>query len=355
MNRRAEPRKRPVDGAYRILNRLLTEHGSPQIKCEGPLVARYRRELSVMLAYSLLLALLAVAAPSFFQGDKLLSILVTCAPMLVAAVGMTLVILARHIDISIGSQFSLCAVTAGLLAQAGLPMPVVALAAMLTGAGLGAINGALIAGMRLPSIVVTLATMVSLRESLRWWREGESVKNLPADFQWFGLGQDTGQLLIMGMALAILVAAAWCLRNLAAGRAVYATGSDPEAAWLVGIRPGRVVFGVFVLMGALSGLAALLNAVRFANVDASAGLGMELEVITAVVVGGVTVSGGRGTLVGPLVGVLLLGTIGSALVFLGAEAYWAKAIQGAIILLAVASDSLNLRQRKYADTRPATN
>jgi rhamnose transport system permease protein len=318
-------------------------------------VGRFKRELSVTLAYATLLAVLALAAPSFFQGDKLLSILVTSAPVLVAAVGMTLVILTRHIDISIGSQFSLCAVAAGLLAQARLPVPAVVLAAIVTGAALGAINGVLIAALRLPSIVVTLATMVILRESLRWWREGESVKQLPADFQWFGLGQVAGQYLIIGAALAILIVMAWGLRHLAGGRAIYATESDPEAAWLVGIRPGRVVFGVFVLMGALSGLAALLNAVHFADVDASAGLGMELEVITAVVVGGVTVSGGRGTLFGPTIGVLLLGTIGSALVFLGAEAYWAKAIQGAIILLAVASDALNLTQRKHAGTSPATN
>jgi len=317
-------------------------------------VGKYRRELSVTLAYATLLVVLAVFAPSFFRGDKLLSIFVTSAPVLVAAVGMTVVILTRQVDISIGSQFSVCAVAAGLLAQAGAPIPLVVLAAMSFGAMLGALNGVLIAGLRLPSIVVTLATMVILREGLRWWREGESVKNLPADFQWFGLGQDVGQWLIIGVALAILITMALALRYLAAGRAVYATGSDPEAAWLVGIRPSRVVFGVFVLMGALAGLAAMLNSVRFADVDASAGLGMELEVITAVVVGGVAVSGGRGTLIGPFVGVLLLGTIGSALVFLGAEAYWAKAIQGAIILLAVASDAFNLRQRKHADLRPAT-
>ena len=319
------------------------------------MIGKYKRELSVTVAYALLLILLAVAAPSFYQGDKLRSILVSSAPVLVAVVGMTLVILTRHIDISIGSQFSICAVTVGLLAQAGLPMPVVALGALVTGAGLGALNAVLIAGLGLPSIVVTLATMVILRESLRWWREGESVKNLPVDFQWFGFGQETGQWLILVVALVIFLGVAWGLRNLAVGRAIYATGSDPEAAWLVGIRPRRVVFAVFVFVGAMSGLAALLNAVRFADVDASAGLGLEIEVITAVVVGGVTVSGGRGTLAGPLMGTLLLGTIGSALVFLGAEAYWAKAIQGAISLLAVASDALNLRQRKHAGTRLATN
>ncbi len=308
----------------------------------------YKRELSVALTYALLLGLLAVAAPAFYEGDKLRSILVASAPVLVAAVGMALVILARHIDISIGSQFSLCGVVAGLLAKSGLPMPVVALGVLVIGAGLGAVNGALVAGLGLPSIVVTLATMVILREGLRWGREGEFVKDLPPDFQWFGLGQAAGQWLLVAVALAILIMFAWGLRHVAAGRAVYATGSDPEAAWLAGIRPRRVTFGVFVLMGALTGLAGLLNAVRFVDVDPTSGTGLEMQVIAAVVVGGVAVSGGRGTLIGPLIGVALLGTIGPALVFLGAQPYWEKAIQGAIILVAVASDALELRRRAHA-------
>ncbi len=266
--------------------------------------------------------------------------------MLVAAVGMTMVILARNIDISIGAQFALCGVLAGLSANAGMPMPVVACVTLLGGAALGAVNGVLVAGLRLPSIVVTLATLAIFRETLRWAREGESVKDLPADFQWLGLGQDTGQWAVIAAAGVVFILAAWALRYLAAGRAIYATGSDPEAAWLVGIRPRLVVFGVFTMMGALTGLAALLNAIRFPDVDASAGLGMEMQVIAAVVIGGVAVSGGRGSLLGPLFGVALLGTIGSALVFLGAEAYWARAIQGGIILLAVASDSFRIRRKK---------
>jgi rhamnose transport system permease protein len=195
---------------------------------------------------------------------------------------------------------------------------------------------------------VTLATLVMFREALRWWRQGESVKNLPPDFQWFGLGQSAGQWVIISIALATFVLFVWGLRYIAAGRSVYATGSDPDAAFLVGIRPQRVVFAVLTLMGALSGLAAILNAVRFAQVDPLAGTGLELQVIAAVVVGGVVISGGRGTLAGVLFGVALLGTIGSALVFLGAEAYWEKALQGGIILIAVASDAFTLKGRKHA-------
>lgn len=313
------------------------------------MIARYRRELSVAAAYAALLVLLAIAAPRFYQPTQLRAFVVSNAAVLVAAVGMTLVILCRQIDISIGSIFSICGVVAGLLAQAGLPIAAVAIATLAAGGAMGAINGALVARMGLPSIVVTLATLVIGRESLRYFREGEFVRNLPAGFQWFGVGQAEGQWLVVAIAILVFTAFAWALRYLAAGRAVYATGSDTEAARLAGIRPRRVVFGVFVVMGALAGLASLLNAVRFADVDPNAGLGLELQVIAAVVVGGVAISGGRGTLLGALIGVALLGSVGPALVFLGAnlpasldwlgKPQWEKAVQGLIILLAVAADA----------------
>jgi rhamnose transport system permease protein len=304
------------------------------------MTGRYKRELSVAAAYAMLLLFLAFEAPRFFRAEALRAFAVSNASVLVAAVGMTLVILCRQIDISIGSQFSICGVVAGLLARAGLPIPLVGLCTLAAGSVLGAVNGALVAFLGLPSIVVTLATLVILRESLRYVREGEFVRNLPAQFQWFGAGQSQGQWLVVAVALVVFAVFAWGLRNLSAGRSVYATGSDPEAARLAGIRPRRVTFAVFVVMGALAGLAALLNAVRFVDVDPNSGAGLELQVIAAVVVGGVAISGGRGTLVGSLIGVALLGSIGPALVFLRTQPQWEKAIQGLFILLAVASDAL---------------
>jgi rhamnose transport system permease protein len=143
---------------------------------------------------------------------------------------------------------------------------------------------------------------------------------------------------LVALALGALVAFSWILRNLRAGRAVYAVGSDAEAARLAGIEPARVVFGVFVLMGALVGLAALLNATRFNVVPSNTGVGLELKAVAAVVVGGTAITGGRGTLIGTLIGVALLGTIGTALTFLGVNPFWEKAIQGAIILAALVSD-----------------
>jgi rhamnose transport system permease protein len=309
-------------------------------------MTRHLRELSVLAAWLGLLAVIAVAAPTvksssggFFGWGEVRNNLVKTTPVLVAAVGMTLVILARQIDVSIGAQMSVCAVSSALLAKSGVPVPLAAVAAVLLGAALGALNGWLVAGLKLPSIVVTLATFVILREGLRWWREGELVGGLPSSFQWFGLEPTVGPWVVVAVAGLVFAAFAWGLRNLAAGRAVYATGSDAESARLAGIRPARVTFGVFVLMGALAGLAAVLNAVRLSSVDPNVGPGEELRVIAAVVVGGTAISGGRGTLLGTLFGVLLLGTIGPALLFLRVEPQWEKAVQGLIILLAVASDA----------------
>ena len=306
-------------------------------------MSRYFRELSVAAALLLVLAALAVFAPAFFQPQPLLSLLTREAPALVVACGMTLVIISRQIDISVGSQFSICSVVAGLLAATGWPVALVLPASIALGATLGAINGVLIAGLGLPSIVVTLATMVTLRQGLNLVRQGEFV-NLPDTFQWFGLSQAAGQLLLVGAALAVLVALGLALRHLSAGRFVYAIGSDEEAARLAGIRPRLGTFLVFVVMGVLVGLAAMMNVVQSPQVQPLTGTGLELKVIAAVVVGGVAISGGRGNLWGAFAGLLLLACVSPALIHLRIEAYWEKAIQGGIILCAVVADGVRTRK-----------
>lgn len=301
------------------------------------------RELSVAAALLVVLLALAVFAPAFYQPQPLLSLLTREAPTLVVACGMALVIISRQIDISVGSQFSVCSVCAGLLAARGWPIYLVLPASAACGAFLGALNGALVAGLRLPSIVVTLATMVTLRQGLNLVRQGEFV-NLPDGVQWLGLGQTAGQWLIVLTALGLLVAFGLALRHLAAGRFVYAVGSDAEAARLAGLRPQLSTFLVFVLLGALTGLAAMMNVAQSPQVQPLSGSGLELKVIAAVVVGGVAISGGRGNLWGAFAGLLLLACIAPALTHLHVEAYWEKAIQGAIILLAVVADGLRSRK-----------
>lgn len=301
------------------------------------------RELSVAVALLLLLLVLAIKAPAFYQPQPLLSLLAREAPTLVVACGMAVVIISREIDISVGSQFAVCGVCAGLLATMKWPIALVLPACIGIGALMGLINGALVAGLRLPSIVVTLATMVTWREGLRWLRQGQFV-NLPDNAQWFGLSQTAGQWTLIGAAFAVLLMMAIGLKNLVAGRLVYAVGSDAEAARLAGIRPQWVTLSVFVLMGALTGAAAMMNMAQSPQVDPNSGTGMELKVIAAVVVGGVAISGGRGTLWGVFVGLLLLACISPALTYLQVEAYWEKAIQGMVILLAVVADGWRSRK-----------
>jgi rhamnose transport system permease protein len=300
------------------------------------------REWSVAAALLVVLVALAVAAPGFYQPQPLLSLATREGPVLLVAAGAALVILCRQIDISLGSQFGVVGVVLGMLAAGGCPAWLLPFAAVALGALLGAVNGALVAGLGLPSIVITLATMVSWREGLRLLRQGEFV-NLPAGLQWLGLSQSAGQWTVVFASLVLLALLALALRHLAAGRFLYAVGSDAEAARLAGLRPRRVTFLAFVATGALTGLAALLNLIQSPQVDPKSGTGLELKAIAAVVVGGVAISGGRGSLWSVLPGVLLLACIAPALTHLHVEAYWEKAIQGGVILLAVVADGLRTR------------
>ena len=315
------------------------------------MLTTHRREVSVAAAIVALAALLAVAAPGYFSRENLSDLFLASLPVLIVALGATLVILTGEIDISVGSVFAICGVLAGVSAKAGVPMFGVLVVACAGGAALGALNGSLVAYLRLPSIVVTLATMVALRDALRWTTEGAWVQDLPARFQWFGLSQAAYPILALLVSVGLLVLMAWGSANLAAGRAIYATGSNPDAARLAGFDTSRVKWAVFTTAGALTGLAAVLNSVRFNQIPSNAGLGLEMKVVAAVVVGGTAIRGGRGTFAGTLLGVILLGAIGPALTFLGVNAYWERALQGAIILAAVGIDAW--RDRPATHTRLA--
>jgi rhamnose transport system permease protein len=305
---------------------------------------RYKRELSVLGALAVLLAILAVRRPDFFEGRNILFLMTDAAPTLIVAVGVALVIISRQIDISVGSQLSICVVLAGMAGRAGISAPFAALLAIGSGAIMGCLNGALVAFVNLPSIVVTLATLVIFRQSLLYFGEGAMIYDLPTRFAWFGAGQSVGQWLVIGIAVGVLLLAILATTFIAAGRAVYATGSDYEAAHLAGLKPKWVTFSVFALLGALVGLAAALEAVRKAQLGPKVGDGLEMRVIAAVVVGGVAISGGRGRMFGCLIGVVLLTTIAPALNYLGLKAEWEKAFAGIIILLAVASDAIGRKR-----------
>jgi rhamnose transport system permease protein len=304
----------------------------------------HRREISLLLVIIALGLVLAAITPGYFTRENLSDLFLGNMPVLIVAIGTTLVILTGNIDISVGSLFAICGVVAGVAAKATDSVAVAALTACVAGGALGALNGSLVAYLRMPSIVVTLASMVALRDALRWATEGAWVQNLPPGFQWFGLPQTTYPFVACAIVVVLLGAVAWIMANVAIGRAVYATGSNETAARLAGLDTARVTFMVFIVAGALTGLAALLNSVRFNQIPSNAGIGVEMKVIAAAVVGGTAIRGGSGSLLGTLLGVVLLGAIGPALTFLGVSAYWERALQGAIILAAVAVDALRERR-----------
>jgi rhamnose transport system permease protein len=293
------------------------------------------RELSVAAALGLLLLALALFAPAFYDPQPLLSRLTAAAPKLLLAAGVALVILCRQIDISIGSLFALCSTGAGWLSSSGQPFTVTIAMTLALGAVAGAFNGMLVAGLRLPSIVVTLSTLVVWREALRLKQQGVFI-NLPDGIQWFGLPMASGQWIICAVSAAAFLFLAASLRHLSIGRWIYAVGSDAEAARLAGLRPRLLTFSIFLVMGLLVGLAALLNVVQSPQVDP----------IAAAVVGGIAISGGRGTLWGVGAGLLLLVCISPALTYVGVKPHWEKAIQGTIILLAVITDGLRARHQR---------
>ena len=298
-----------------------------------------RRELAVVVAIIVLAAALAVAAPGFFAPANLRDLFLANLPVLVVGIGATLVILSGEIDISCGSVFAVCSVMAGVLAKTTGSVTVALAGGCLMGAVLGSLNGVLVAYARIPSIVVTLATMIGLRDGLRWATGGTWVAGLPSSFQWLGLSQRAYPVIAGAIVVALFVAAAGVLGHVVGGRAVYAVGSNAVAARLAGLRVERVKWVVFAVAGALTAVAAVLNAMRFNQIPSNSGLGLEMKVIAAAVVGGAAITGGRGTMRGTLLGVILLSAVGPALTFFGVTPYWERALQGAIILVAVAAEA----------------
>ncbi len=305
-----------------------------------------KREAGVAALWVVTLRGVGARRPGFPVGGNLRDILVNSVTPAIAAAGMTAVIVAGAIDISIGSILAVCAVVAAELARAGSPTVGVLVAALGTGGLLGGLNGALAAYAEIPSIIVTLGMLGVLRGLMTWITGGVWIRDLPPQFSaWTGAR-------LMGLPLPVwaagLAAAAvgLAMARLRWGRWVYAVGSQPRSARLSGVPVRAVTLSVFALLGALVGLAAFVFASRFSLVQSNAGRGFELEVITGVVVGGTDIFGGGGTVLGSLLGVLLITTVETALTFLRIAPEWVPAVQGALILVAVLGDAVGGGRRK---------
>jgi rhamnose transport system permease protein len=301
------------------------------------------RELGIVGAFLLLMVITAAIEPRFLHADSLKNLGLNAAIFAILAAGQTLVLITRNVDLSVGSVLGLTAwMTGVLLSKHGMPWPLaIALSAGL-GAACGALNGVLVTFGRVPALVVTLGTLYVIRGIAFVWANGGQVnaETLPNSFLTIGTGSVLGVPTLVIIALVVVLVVGQYLRDFRSGRELYAIGSSPEAARLAGVRSDRRVLTAFVLSGALAGFAGALYAARFGTVDATAGTGYELTVISAAVVGGVPIIGGAGSVYGAALGALLLGTITSSLIVLKIDAFWQQALVGALLLLAIAIDRL---------------
>jgi rhamnose transport system permease protein len=300
------------------------------------------RELGIVLALALLIAVTAILEPRFVETASLRNLALNASIFAILAVGQTLVIITRNVDLSVGSVVGLTAFLTGdlLSKHPGMALPLVFLLAIAMGAACGLLNGFLTTWGQVPALVVTLGTLYAFRGLAFLWTNGRQVnaEALPNDFLNIGTGTILGVPYLVVIALVVVVVVGQWLRDFRAGRELYAIGSNPEGARLAGVRSDRRVLTAFVLAGALAGLGGALFTARFATVDATAGTGYELTVIAAAVVGGVAIFGGTGSVYGAALGALLLQTITSSLIVLRVEAFWQQAAIGALLLIAIAFD-----------------
>jgi rhamnose transport system permease protein len=311
-----------------------------------------QQETVLVIAFLLVLGGVSVLNRGFIAPSNLVDILYNSSYIGVAAVGMTMIILCGHIDISIGAALGLCATVAGKLAVGGVPLGIVFTATILTGGVIGLVNGLLVAYCRIPAIVTTLGMASILKGGLILTTGGIWIYGLPPGF-------GISRLVLMGIPLPIcalvlfgVVFSVW-LRYSAGGRQIYAVGGNAEAARLSGMPVRKVTLGVFVMNGLLVGISAILYATNFTAIQSNVAPGFELTVITSAVIGGVSILGGTGTIVGALLGTILLQTIGTALVFLHIRAEWFQTVQGSLILLTILLDVFRRRQASGASATSA--
>ena len=309
-----------------------------------------RRAFCLLALLALTLGVVTAANPVFLSATNVRDMLVQCVPGLIVGCGLTFVILTGEIDISVGSLMGLLAAAVGLLtapAHLGLPVMIGVALTLALGAAVGFINGFLVTVGRVPSIIVTLGMLTALRGATELLMGGRWITGLPPGLRFLGTGTMAGVRVSLWTTACVAVAASVLARETPLGRRIYAAGSNPQAARLAGLSLTRLKLFVFTLTGFLVGVATVVSVTQLSTIESGIGVGLELFVVTAVVVGGTSISGGKGTIVGTLLGVLLLGIVRTVLIFLNLgerTMYWERAIQGGFILAAVLVDHFARRR-----------
>ena len=302
------------------------------------------RELGIVLALVLVVGATTIDNHLFLSVTSIQQLLSGASIIALLAIGETIVIITRNVDLSIGSVLGITAYAVGVLYRdhPHTPLVVVFVVALGIGAACGIVNGLVVTVARVPSLVVTLGTLYIIRGIDGAWAGGNQVNAsmLPNSFNKIGYGTIAGIPYLGIIAIVAVGIATYTMRTFRTARDFYAIGSDPDAARLAGIPVGSRVFLAFVLSGGIAGLAGAVWLSYFGSVDAIAGVGYEFQVITAVVVGGVAIFGGSGTVLGAALGALLLNTINSALVVVNVSSFWSQALAGGLLVGAIAFDRL---------------
>ncbi len=316
-------------------------------------VSRYR-ETGITIFIVILVVAITLTTSTFLKATNLRNLFMNIAILAIVALGQTIVIIAHGIDLSVSSVIGLVAMMVAFMLKQypWIPVPLAILLGMGLGAVLGMINGLIISFGKVPPIIATLGTLSIYRGLVFFYSQGSWINafELPQNFKSFAFGTPLllPNLIIIAIVVAVFVY--YFLSHTRTGRNIYAVGSNPTSAELAGIRVPRITFLVYILSGILAGLAGVLWTSYYASAQTNTALGFELQTVAAAVVGGVSISGGVGTVPGVLLGTLLLGIIQNMLTLININPYWELAAQGLLILLAVVSDNL-ITQRTQKATR----
>jgi rhamnose transport system permease protein len=309
------------------------------------------RELTLVALMIILGGFVALEAPHFLSADNLGQVTTLAAIIAIASVGESMVVITRNIDLSVEAIVGLTAfLVADILQKHLMGLPEAWVFGLFVATVLGMVNGAIVTVFRVPSIVVTLGTLSIFRGIVFFIAGGHEVNlsDLPPGYSDPATETILGIPLFVLIAVAIVTVAALLLRYTRFGRQLYASGSDPEAATIVGIHVRWEVFVAFAAAGLLAGVAGILWGIYFGTIYATSASGIVLQVVAAVVVGGVAISGGSGTVVGAAIGALFLALINNALLLLQLPQELLQVVYGAVILVAIATDALIRDRTRHA-------
>jgi len=302
-------------------------------------------EQKSLIALLFLIVVVSFLNPNFFTVDNILNILRQTSVNAIIAVGMTLVILTAGIDLSVGSVLALCGAFAASLIAMEVPVLIAVPTALLAGAALGAISGVIIAKGKVQAFIATLVTMTLLRGVTMVYTDGRPISTGftgTADaFAWFGTGYALGIPVPVWLMVIVFASVWYVLNHTRFGRYVYALGGNESATRLSGINVDRVKIGVYAICGLLAALAGIIVTSRLSSAQPTAGMGYELDAIAAVVLGGTSLMGGKGRIMGTLIGALIIGFLNNALNLLDVSSYYQMIAKAVVILLAVLVDNKN--------------